>query len=93
MDYNELHSIANEARDNKVEQKYAAIIEQMYNAAKSGEYKIEIAAESIGEDLIRHLCRNRFIVYYRDKRNKQWHICNTESILPEHFVDQILIKW
>jgi len=93
MDALELHNIALQASDAKIEVAFVEELNQIITAAQAGNFSIILNNNNFTNAFIDYLRRKNFrIVYYRDDQH-QWCECYENTNIPWFSCSKLCIKW
>lgn len=93
MDASELHNIALQASDAKIEVAFVEELNQIITAAQAGRFSIILNNNNFTDTFINYLRRKNFrIAYYRDDQHL-WCECYENTNIPWFSCSKLCIKW
>lgn len=93
MTGNEMHMLARERYYKTIEKIYAEELNIIYEAAKAGNYCVDIDEVAIQDEFVDYLLMSGFEVKYHHKYKDMWYECKVGNAVSWLFCDKIRVKW
>lgn len=93
MTGNEMRMLARESNDKTIEHIYADELNIIYEAAKAGNYCVDIDEVAIQDEFVDYLLKHNFEVRYHHKYNNIWYECKVGNAVSWLFCDKIRVIW
>lgn len=93
MEANNLHYIATQARNKRVEAIYAEELDNIERAAQAGNFNIILDNKNFTDAFVHYLVTHSFDVKYFRYDKDEWFDCNAGTKVIWNLCSKLCIKW
>lgn len=93
MDSSDMRALARANSDKKIEAIYAKELDMIYEAAKAGNFFVDIDEVLVQDEFVDYLIRHGFKVLYYHMYEEIWYECRVASAVNWLSCSKIKVKW
>ena len=93
MESSEMRALAKANVDRKIEAVYSEELDMIYEAAKAGNFQVDINEVGVQDEFVEYLIKHGFKVLYYHMYDNIWYECRVASTINWLCCNKIKVRW